>query len=233
MGGQRVTEGTEGTQGAGMRMAWKDASAVATDVMAMLGPHVERVAVAGSIRRLRESCGDVDIVAIPRGEVKVEVEAEAGRGRGAARMRIGQIMREMCVDLKTFRGGEKMISAVVGHGRYGLCGPGGRQEREAQVDVYFATPENFGMLLCVRTGSAQHNIYMAKLAQRMGMKFAAGTGVEPAGVNHKDTKTQRVAEGRTEESVFGAFGLLVPEPRDREIVRGIPIWMEKASVRKG
>lgn len=205
-----VTEGTQGTQGTRLRMAWKDASAVAMDVMAMIAPYVELVTVAGSVRRLRESCGDIDIVAIPKA--------------GGA-VRIAQMLRELhCGEAKEYRAGDKMASAVVGHGRYGLCGPGGRQEREAQVDVYFATPENFGMLLCVRTGSAQHNIYMAKLAQRMGMKFAASEGI----VQNSETRNQNaeLPRGRTEEEVFGALGLLVPEPRVREIVRGHPIWMD-------
>ena len=193
-------------------MAREEAMKVAVDVMAMIGPFVERAEIAGSLRRQRETVGDIDIVAIPK---------------AGGTVRIAAALRDLhCGAASDFRAGDKLQSAVVGHGRYGLCGPCGRGEREAQVDVYFATEEDFGMILCVRTGSAQHNVYMAQLCKRMGMKFAAGTGIETA----KDAKN---AKGRTEEEVFGAMGLLVPRPEDREIVCGIPKWMERPSVRKG
>lgn len=194
--------GTRRHGDAGIRIPREEALAVAKDVLAMIGPHVERVEIAGSLRRQRETVGDIDIVAIPK--------------PGGA-VKIGAALRDLhCGAANDFRAGDKLQSAVVGHGRYGLCGPGGRQEREVQVDIYFATPENFGMLMVVRTGSAQHNVWMAKLAQRLNRKFAAGSGVLDRDGN--------VLGSRTEEEVFGAFRLTVPAPDMREIVAGHPKW---------
>jgi len=40
-----------------------------------------------------------------------------------------------------------------------------------QFDLYFATPETWGALILIRTGSAQHNIKLSKRALNMGMKL--------------------------------------------------------------
>jgi len=176
-----------------------------------LADYFERLEVAGSVRRGREMVHDLDIVGIPR---------------VACTFAIAEFMRGLCTDLKSFRGGEKMVSAVVRSPSSSSPSSGTKDEgrgdeptlREVQVDIYFATPENFGMLLTVRTGSAQHNVYMARMAKSIGLKFAAGSGVlAPHG---------EVLGARTEEEVFGAFGLTVPEPRLREIACGIPLWMK-------
>ena len=167
--------------------------------------HCERIEIAGSLRRGREMVGDVDLVAIA--------------GPGAA-LRIGQVMRELHVGAaKDYRAGEKMVSAVVRVPAEWTRGTEEAQWTEVQVDVYFATPENFGMLMVVRTGSAQHNVYMAKLARSLNMKFAAGSGVLD--------KDGNVMGAKTEEEVFGAFGLEVPVPEQREIICGMPAWMRK------
>jgi len=40
-----------------------------------------------------------------------------------------------------------------------------------QFDLYFATPETWGALILIRTGSAQHNIKLSNRALNMGMKL--------------------------------------------------------------
>lgn len=47
-------------------MKYKDAHLKATHVKSLLEPHCHRIAIAGSIRRKRPVCNDIEIVAIPR-----------------------------------------------------------------------------------------------------------------------------------------------------------------------
>jgi len=37
-----------------------------------------------------------------------------------------------------------------------------------QIDLYFATPETWGTLVLIRTGSAEHNIKLSMIAQKEG-----------------------------------------------------------------
>jgi DNA polymerase/3'-5' exonuclease PolX len=42
------------------------ADAIAAEVLALLSPHCERIAIAGSVRRRRPTIGDLEIVCIPK-----------------------------------------------------------------------------------------------------------------------------------------------------------------------
>lgn len=77
-----------------------------------------------------------------------------------------------------------------------------------QVDLYFATPETWGTLLLIRTGSAENNIRLATHAKERGWHLAAsGDGLfNEAG--------QRIA-GESEESIYGALGLPYQKPWER------------------
>lgn len=78
----------------------------------------------------------------------------------------------------------------------------------AQIDLYYATPETWGMTLLVRTGSANHNIKLATKAKRMGLHFSVARGIE--------NKNGEVIASRTEEEVLSALGLNYIPPEGRE-----------------
>lgn len=161
-----------------------------------VGSHFERLEVAGSVRRGRERVHDLDVV---------------GLGKPGAPLLTRGALERYVVEAHGFRAGERMLSGD-------FWFPEGRNGTECPVDIYFATAENFGMLMVVRTGSALHNVWMAQTCKTMGVKFAAGSGVLDAQGN--------VVGARTEAEVFGALGLTVPEPRLREMGNGEPKWMK-------
>jgi len=77
------------------------------------------------------------------------------------------------------------------------------------VDIYVATSYTWSTLLLIRTGSKAHNIRLAKLAKRLGLKLHAdGTGLTRNG--------DRIA-GDTEASIYRALGLRYLEPEEREV----------------
>ena len=75
-----------------------------------------------------------------------------------------------------------------------------------QVDIYFATEENWGILLLVRTGSKKHNIKLCQLAIDMGMKLSSSKGL---------MKDGNIIASRTEEEIFQALGMDYVKPEDR------------------
>jgi len=85
-----------------------------------------------------------------------------------------------------------------------------------QCDIYRATDENYGIMKLVRTGSGDHNCWMAGFARSKGMMLKYSDGL---------VKDNEVIAGKTEEEVFASLGLTYVEPQKREIVGSKPIWM--------
>ena len=77
-----------------------------------------------------------------------------------------------------------------------------------QVDVYSATPENWGTLLLIRTGSKENNIRLCKQAKRLGMKLKANGD----GVIGKDG---RLIPIESEEQIYQVLRLPYQQPWER------------------
>ena len=85
-----------------------------------------------------------------------------------------------------------------------------------QVDFYRAKASTFGIHLLVRTGSADHNMWLAGYAISKGMRIRYSEGI---------LKEGSVIAGETEKGVFEALGLPYPLPPEREITDSKPVWM--------
>lgn len=81
--------------------------------------------------------------------------------------------------------------------------------------TYCVTAETFGLNKIIRTGSADHNIWLNNYARSKGCRIKYAEGL---------LKNGQVVAGKTEASVFDALDLTVPEPEKREIVNGKPVW---------
>ncbi len=87
-----------------------------------------------------------------------------------------------------------------------------------QADFYRAYENNFGIQQLIRTGSAEHNTWLASLALSKGYRLKYSEGL---------LKDGQILAGKTEESVFEALGLPCPKPEEREVVNGKPVWLKK------
>jgi DNA polymerase/3'-5' exonuclease PolX len=101
--------------------------------------------------------------------------------------------------------GNSIIKAFV------LC-----QDGLFQVDIYRAKPSTFGVHLLIRTGSAEHNMWLAAYAISNGMRLKYSEGL---------IKENSVVAGEDEKQVFTALGLPYPLPTEREIVDERPIGL--------
>ena len=197
------------------RVPLADALAVAQQIYGQLDPSCERLAIAGSIRRFRPDVGDIELVAIPRYENRpvdvglfetrwapVSVLAETlamlegktpGRGEHSAM-------------LERLSGGERYIK--LRHLRSGL-----------QVDLFLTTPEQWGLILLIRTGPADYSRGLVTEARRRGFHVAHGRLFHGAGHNRNDgfcDCTQPIPTP-TEESVYAALGLPFEPPGRRGV----------------
>ena len=114
-----------------MRLA--DATAIAERLKARMGPHCDRIEIAGSIRRRKPDVGDIEIVAIPK-----------PYGVGLFATGIATV-----VDQWPRVRGELPCKYTQRELPEGIM-----------LDLFFATKENWGLIYAIRTGSADYSHFV-------------------------------------------------------------------------
>jgi DNA polymerase (family 10) len=163
------------------------AQILAEQVESIVKPLCDKLEVVGSIRRQRPMVGDVDFVA---------VATEGGWGK------IVQVLKKA----KVICAGKSVIKLTYPF-----------ENKVFQVDFYRATEQTFGVQELIRTGSADHNVWLASYALSKGFRLKYSEGL---------IKDKVAVAGETEESVFTALGLQCPEPQLREVIDGKPVWLK-------
>ena len=122
------------------------ALSTATDIVGALRDAAERVEYAGSLRRWRETIGDVDILATAEDDAHAE--------------RIMTAFREMSDEIVVSGPTKTSIRKATGAGT-GL-----------QVDLRVVRPECYGAAMQYFTGSQAHNVAVRQVAIRAGLKLS-------------------------------------------------------------
>ena len=167
----------------------EEAQRTAAEVKAVVEAQCEFIEVAGSIRRQKSKVHDIDFVVVAKSDAEWQ--------------KINEKLKQL--KAKPNCSGNSVIKAFV------PC-----QNGLFQVDFYRAKPSTFGIHLLVRTGSAEHNMWLAGYAISKGMRIRYSEGL---------IKEGSVIAGETEKDVFEALGLPYPLPSEREIVDSKPVWM--------
>jgi DNA polymerase (family X) len=167
----------------------KEAERLAHQFKAAVEAQCERIEVAGSIRRQKTKVHDIDFVVVTKNDADWQ--------------KISDKLKHL--KAKSNCSGNSVIKAFL------PC-----QNSLFQVDFYRAKPSTFGIHLLVRTGSADHNVWLAGYAISKGMRIKYSEGL---------IKDNSVIAGETEKGVFEALGLPCPLPSEREIVESKPMWM--------
>ena len=111
---------------------------LAKAIIDVLSPHCERIEVAGSLRRNQAQVGDIELVAIskthPVGLFGQDVTH-------AAVERIRQAADQESPDIRILASGGRAVQFVI-------------LRQQVQVDLYLATPDNWGYIFAIRTGPA-------------------------------------------------------------------------------
>lgn len=168
------------------RLELEKAQGLAKEIAEAIGGLCVRVEVVGSIRRKKPTVGDIDFV----------VNASDSNWN-----RIIQSLRKTQV----ICAGNNLIKINY------PC-----ENSLFQADFYRATEQTLGIQTAIRTGSAEHNMWLAGYAISKGFRLKYSEGL---------LKGEAVVAGESEESVFSALGLLTPVPEQREVKDGMPIWL--------
>jgi DNA polymerase (family X) len=167
----------------------EEAQRTASEVKAAVEAQCELIEVAGSIRRQKSIVHDIDFVVVAKSDFDW--------------LKINEKLRQL--KAKPNCSGNSVIKVFV------PCKDG-----FFQMDFYRAKPSTFGIHLLVRTGSAEHNMWLAGHAFSKGMRLKYSEGL---------IKDDVAIAGETEQGVFDALGLPYPLTSQREVVEGKPVWM--------
>ena len=189
-------------------MKLQQASAIAERVKGTLAAWCRQIEVAGSVRRQRPECGDIDLVILPHSET-----AKA------------EIKRRCLVSSRLVRDGDQNFIVQL-HGWPSL--PAGCQldvffAQPASTDLFTPAPTNLGSLLLCRTGSKEHNIFLIEHAKTLEKKWDPYRGVLAGGRWHHYPQLPseylggELVAAATEMEIFAALGLpfIPPEQRER------------------
>jgi len=160
-------------------MEYERALKIAEGIKLQLEPHCERIEIAGSIRRKRDWVNDIEIVAIPK---PYDV--------GIFESGIATIVNRW-PKVK----GELPCKYTQRDLPYGI-----------KLDLFFARPENWGLIYAIRTGSADYS-----------HKVLASTWVELGYKSHQGMLHYKgqAMQVREEEDLFRILGMPFVEPESR------------------
>jgi len=166
-------------------MVLQEAKAIAEKIREDLLPHCYRCEIAGSVRRKKHEVKDIEIVIIPK-------PYETGLFTSGIAAIIGQWQK-----VKGELGPECRYTQRI-H-------PGG-----IKIDIFFARPENWGLIFAIRTGSSEYS--RVELACRwVARGYHSRNGMLESGNSHE------VIELREEEDLFKLLGITFIKPENREV----------------
>ncbi len=162
-----------------------EAKAIAEQVMAELSPFCDRIIIAGSIRREKDFVKDIEICAIAK-------PYQTGLFEDGIASVVNQWTK---VKGEMEYGKTKYTQRILPSG--------------IKLDLFFATEKNWGLILAIRTGSADysHKVLTTKWVQK-GYKSIDGNLILNGG---------RAAQVREEQDLFKLLGIQYVEPKYRNL----------------
>jgi DNA polymerase/3'-5' exonuclease PolX len=162
-------------------MEYSKALDIAQAVVEQLRPHTERIEIAGSIRRKKPEVKDIEVVCIPNPYDTGLFE----NGLASVVNRWQKVKGELPC---------KYTQRILPEG--------------IKLDLFFAVPENWGLIYAMRTGSAEYS------------SRVLGNGWVKSGyhsINGMLNNGTHIIEVREEEDLFRLIGIPWVEPEKRNL----------------
>jgi DNA polymerase/3'-5' exonuclease PolX len=169
------------------RLPYSRALEIAQGAVDDIGEYCERIEIAGSIRRKKDTIGDIEIVCIPR---KVQGLDLFG-GPGEEINLLEQKLREYHI----LKGGEKYKQIALA---------------SINMDVFICQPETWGMIYTIRTGSADFTHWLVTPRQKGG-----GMPSNMSAKDGRLWRNGAAVDTPEERDVFAAVGVQWIEPEKR------------------
>lgn len=157
-----------------VRVAWPFARHLADQIVAELTPFCERIEVAGSVRRRKETVKDIEVLVIPKfGDQPLDM---FGHALGSQPDLLADYLwdsplwhrRPNAIGSETFGPLNKLMLRSAAHMAGSPLSPGAPVPEWMPVDVFTGTAANFGRDWWIRTGPAAWNVATASRALRLG-----------------------------------------------------------------
>ena len=166
------------------------ANIIADELIEFLKPYCSRIEKAGSIRRLKEFPGDVELCAIAEDVKKLKNN-------------LGQwLLKNGHVDIKNvfLKSGGKYVQFMY---------------KYEQIDLFLCQAENWGNIFAIRTGSADFSHHVLATGWvRKGYESVDGFLYRSAAYPHPVEGREKIIL-REEQDLFKLIGLDWVEPTDR------------------
>jgi len=162
---------------------------------------VTRVAYAGSLRRGRESIGDIDVLLTTS-------DSEGAREAFVSMNGVTDVLAK-----GESKSSVRLSLGEAGHSRWVRDGESGG----VQVDLRIVPEASWGAALMYFSGSKEHNVRLRERAQKQGLTLNEyGLYPEDGEKEPPQKRGVKAKAGRTEEEIYGALGLAWVPPEIRE-----------------
>lgn len=176
-------------------MKLEHAKAIAEELVKRLAPHCERIQIAGSIRREKPEVKDIEIVAIPKPYEIGLFES----GIATVVNRWEKVKGELPCKYT-----QRVIYPLHINGDIHV------PDISIKLDLFFATPKNWGLILAIRTGSAEYSHQVLAMGwARKGYESIEGN------LFHKASRWERSIP--EEKDLFDLIGIDWVEPKLRNL----------------
>jgi DNA polymerase (family 10) len=192
------------------RYSWADAMAVADEIVKALRPWCERIEIAGSLRREKETVGDIEILYIPIIRVVPHpFEMFSMLTQNKADEQIAEMEKFKTLERRRNIKGSEVFgekNKLMRHVASGI-----------PVDLFSATQENWYNYLVCRTGPADLNKLICNRAITKGWHWM------PYGVGFQRETNEKgvhiINTVHSEQEVFAFVALQYLEPAQRELIQ--------------
>lgn len=211
-------------------MIFNQAMAIAEGLRDTIAHRCVRVEIAGSLRRRRSVVGDIELVAIPKWDTKLVGSNLFGEGQKQNVNLLYDEWATKSAGFSYFKPPDETKTAYVNWIKTGTPNivawqikPDGFYWRGfiplsetlgdgVKLDLFLTTPEKWGVILTIRTGSREFSHELANWARN-----TRGTPIDEGRV----LNFGRPLETPEERDVFEALGLRWVEPEDRTDKRAV------------
>lgn len=179
---------------------------IAQKLVDSLRPYCERIEIAGSIRRGRTEVGDIELVAIPKMERRLLVRTLFGEQH----TNVNLLHEQLDILLKSEKIYQPPDSPAWGE-KYRKFTLTSQKGGFFKIDLFMATPDNWGLIYLIRTGSAEFSEWAVTQAHKWG-PLPPGYQVAGGQLWFNDQPIPCPEE----QTYFDLLGIPFVEPQNRE-----------------